>query len=226
MKNIILLVIFTLVSGQLAFGQSSDNRRSDSPTDRGKRSGIGANSESKGSSQRQGGKNEDARRSIRGSSGNEQEVEKNIKKKQLGEQEGRAECGRPPNRDGEKSEKTGGNGQDVNFDPRERPNLGEIIMRELELTDEQEERLRKVRHAWHKAVKEITGGKKFSDLSKGQKEKLANAWKKFQTARAKLLSKEQLAKLHKILKKHQEIVAERREQGGREQGGRDLRRQR
>jgi len=203
MKNIVLLVIFTLVSGQVAFGQSSDNRRSDSPTDRSKRSGIGANSKSKGSSQRQGGKSEDARRSIRGASG--QEIDKNIKKNQLGEQQGRAECGRPPNKDG------GSSGEDAR-----RPNLRAIIKRELELTDEQEERLHKIRKAWHKAVKEITGGKKIFDLSKGQKEKLANAWDKFQTVRAKLLSKEQLAKLNKILKKHREIVAENREQGGRE----------
>ena len=57
MKNIVLTIVFALTLGQIALAQSSGDRKPSSPTDRGNRSGIGAKSGPKGSTQ---GQNEES----------------------------------------------------------------------------------------------------------------------------------------------------------------------
>ena len=192
MKKITLIAIFTLALGQYVWAQDSEQRR-----------GIGA---------RSGNNDDETRKSLRGSgnSSGGEEVRKELAGKCLGSQEGRAECGRP-SQGGEENSQKRGNGEqggEKKKRPSGHPDLREIIEKELQLTEEQNSRLSGVRAAWHKAEREIKGEKEISELNEVAKEKLLNAWNKFETARAKILSEEQLAQLKKG--------------GFGEQGGRDL----
>ena len=214
MKNIALTVIFTLALAQIAWAQASGQRKPNSPTDRERRSGIGANLSQDGGNE----KNRKALRGGRNSSSGEDTREK-LTKEQLGGQKGRPEAGRPGD-DGEEQPKKGDNDEQGSKKKKHHhhSDLREIIKKELGLTEEQMERLRVIHTAWHKAVKEIKGKKKFSELSEGAKDRLLNAWRKFRTARAEILSEDQLLQLKQIYKKHREMH-HKSEQDDREKGG-------
>ena len=216
MKNITLIAILVIFVSQMTYGQ----RGPSSPTDRDKRPGIGG----KFSENAVDKKTREALRGAGGSSGGE-EARKKLEENGLGHDEGRPDSGRPDLDDGEENPREGG-GKASRKKHHHHPKLREIIKKELELTEAQMEKLRKIHNAWHERVKDITGGKKFSDLSKDQKKKLAEAWNKFRSARAKILSEEQLAKLKEILEKHREIGEDEREKAIREkrekgEGGRE-----
>ena len=96
MKNIVLTIVFALTLGQIALAQSSGDRKPSSPTDRGNRSGIGAKSGPKGSTQGQNEESGNTRKSLRGSGGRRVDSQEG----QLGGQDGRPEAGRPGNNGG------------------------------------------------------------------------------------------------------------------------------
>ena len=152
----------------------------------------------------QDSKTTEGRRSLRksGKSGSVDPGESGAQPK-VGSSSGRSESGRPEPSAGKKG----------------RVDLYQIIKKELKLTEEQEKRLRKIRTEYHHAVKTIKGGKEFSELTAGQKEKLSKAWIKFKTARAKILSKKQLAQLLAILHKHRKVDSGGKSEGGKREGG-------
>ena len=217
MKNIILITIMTLVLGQAAWAQKTDK-----PTDHGKREGIGG---------RTNGSNEKNRKAIRGSSGSE--VSEKIKSSRLSNEKGRCDAGRPEHGGGDDSKKGG-------TDEKKRPNLREIIKKELQLTEEQMKKLHAIHSKWHEAVKEIKGDKKFivfKDLGQEAKNKLLAAWRRLDNARREILTDEQQKKLREIFAKRRKLHQEKKKQnasskkeegnnegqakrgGGREQGG-------
>jgi len=172
MRNILLIVLISFVSGQAAWADGDDKK--------------------------------DTRKALRGTNreGGE-EVRKKLEELGLGDDKGRPESGRPGRDDGEEEPKRGDE-KIHNKKHHHHPELREIIEKELKLTEEQMKKLHKIHSALHKRVEAITGGKEFSDLSKDQKEKLQEAWHKFRSARAEILSEEQLAKLKEIHERHRE----------------------
>ena len=188
MKNIALITVFTLVFTQTIWAQVSVRPSS------GQSRGIGAKTD-------QGSDSEKTRRSLRGSKhqvGGE-EASKKMRGSQLGNQKGRAEAGNP-SRCGT-----------IPNAPKPRPNLSEIIKKELQLTEEQLNQLKSVYIAWRKAVKEFKGKKKFSELSESGKENLRTAYRKFRSARLEILSEEQVVKLRAIIAEARKIRDQKKE---------------
>jgi len=182
----------TFVLGQAAWAQKTDK-----PTDHGKREGIGG---------RTNGSNEKNRKAIRGSSGSE--VSEKIKSSRLSNEKGRCDAGRPEHGGGDDSKKGG-------TDEKKRPNLREIIKKELQLTEEQMKKLHAIHSKWHEAVKEIKGDKKFivfKDLGQEAKNKLLAAWRRLDNARREILTDEQQKKLKEIFAKLRKIRQEKKKE--------------